>query len=175
MLRIPAIAALLAAALFAQAHAQDQARLRQTIVAAGPAVTLGDLFENAGEAAGRALAPAPPAGQSTSFSPRFVAAAAAAAGLDWSAPEGLEEIRVSRSGARTAAGGRRSEAPAALIRRGDAVSLVYAAPGLRLSTRGRALDDAALGQPVRIVNLQSNLTVDAVATGPGAASALPGR
>jgi hypothetical protein len=144
--------------------AQAQAVLRSDVVASGPAVTLGDFFEGAGDVAGRAVAPAPRPGQSTQFSSRFVAAAAAAAGLEWRPPADLSEITVRGAQARSTSG-------AATIRRGDAVTLVYVAPGLQLTARGRALNDAALGEAVRVVNLQSNVTVEAVATGPGAASA----
>jgi flagellar basal body P-ring formation protein FlgA len=161
---IGALAFALAALLSSPAHAQ--AVLRDDVVAAGPAVTLGDFFEGAGEVSGRAVAPAPRAGQTTTFSARFVAAAAAAAGLEWQAPGGLSEISV--RGVHASA---RDAGAAAAIRRGDAVTLVYVAPGLQLTARGRALNDAAVGQPVRVVNLQSNVTVEAVATGPGAVSA----
>ncbi len=159
-----ALAFALAALLSTPANAQTV--LRQDVVATGPAVTLGDFFEGAGEVSGRAVAPAPSAGQTTSFSARFVSAAAAAAGLDWQAPEGMTDIAV--RGVRALS---RGQAAQAAIRRGDAVTLVYIAPGLQLTARGRALNDAAVGEPVRIVNLQSNVTVEAVVTGPGAASA----
>jgi len=161
---IGALAFALAALLSSPAQAQTV--LRGDVVTAGPAVTLGDFFEGAGEVSGRAVAPAPRPGQSTTFSARFVAAAAAAAGLDWQAPEGVSEITV--RGVRASA---RDVSAQAAIRRGDTVTLVYVAPGLQLTARGRALNDAVVGEPVRVVNLQSNVTVEAVATGPGAASA----
>jgi flagella basal body P-ring formation protein FlgA len=164
--------AVLAAALFAivalasdPAHAQ--AVLRDNVTASGPAVTLGDFFQNAGDVAGRAVAPAPRPGQVTAFPARFVEAAAAAAGLSWRAPADLQEIRVTgqRASART------TSAAAPAIRRGDTITLVYIAPGMQLTARGRALNDAAVGEGVRVVNLQSDVTVEAVVTGPGAASA----
>lgn len=170
------VAALAAGLVFsAEAMAQESsARLRERIVAQGPAVTLGDLFENAGEAAGRAVAPSPGPGQTARFSARFVSAAAAAAGLDWTPPEGLDEIVVSRSGGRGTGAARVPGAgEEAAIRRGDMITLVYVAPGLQLTTRARALEDGAVGEAIRAVNLQSNVTVDAVVTGPGAASASP--
>jgi hypothetical protein len=171
------ITAIAAVALAGVAHAQEVARLRPTITTSGPAVTLGDIFENAGDAAGRAVAPAPPPGQAAPFSAQFVAAAAGAAGLSWSPPEGVNTIVVTRSGgtaARTAAApARRDAAGAAVVSRGDLVTLVYVAPGLQLTTRARALSSAGLGETVQLVNLQSNQTVEAVVTGPGAASVSP--
>jgi hypothetical protein len=147
------------------AHAQTV--LRDPVVASGPAVTLGDFFDGAGPMAGRAVAPAPRPGQTVSFPARFVAAAAAAAGLQWQAPADLTEISV--TGAR--ANQRATSSDETAVRRGDTIVLVYIAPGMQLTARGRALNDAAVGEAVRVVNLQSNVAVDAVATGPGAASA----
>ncbi|MBU6406694.1 MAG: flagellar basal body P-ring formation protein FlgA [Alphaproteobacteria bacterium] len=159
--------ALFAILALASNPAQAQAILRERVTASGPAVTLGDFFQNAGEVGGRAVAPAPRPGQVTAFPARFVEAAAAAAGLAWRAPADLQEILVigQRASARAT-----SAAPPA-IRRGDTITLVYIAPGLQLTARGRALNDAAIGEGVRVVNLQSEVTVEAVATGPGAASA----
>jgi flagella basal body P-ring formation protein FlgA len=57
------------------------------------------------------------------------------------------------------------------IRRGDIVTLVYSGEGLRVSARTRALHDAAIGGAIRLTNLQSNVTIDAIATGPARASA----
>ncbi|MGE3142983.1 MAG: flagella basal body P-ring formation protein FlgA, partial [Hyphomonadaceae bacterium] len=58
-----------------------------------------------------------------------------------------------------------------VIRRGDVIQLVNVAPGLQLTTRARTLGNAAIGDSVRLVNLQSNRTVEAIVTGPGAAAA----
>jgi flagella basal body P-ring formation protein FlgA len=71
-----------------------------------------------------------------------------------------------------AAGGGRTIADAA-IRRGESVNLVYQAPGMSLNMRARALEDGAIGQPIRLQNTSSNRTIDAVVTGPGAARANP--
>jgi flagella basal body P-ring formation protein FlgA len=92
----------------------------------------------------------------------------------------MDKITVTRSGATRAVARNESApraqnaayaAPTAVIHRGDVVTLVYVAPGLQLTTRARATADAALGAPVKLINLQSNRTVDAIATGPLAASA----
>jgi flagella basal body P-ring formation protein FlgA len=53
-----------------------------------------------------------------------------------------------------------------VVGRGSAVSMVLETPGLRVTARGRALEDGALGQAIRVVNVDSNRTVDAVVTGP---------
>jgi flagella basal body P-ring formation protein FlgA len=57
--------------------------------------------------------------------------------------------------------------PPRLVRRGDLVTLSYAAPGLTLTARGRAMNDAALGEPVTVLNEQSRRQVEGVADGPG--------
>ena len=60
------------------------------------------------------------------------------------------------------------EAPA-IITRGEIVSLVFTSGALTLAARARAMEDAAQGEVIRFVNLQSNRTVEAVAEGPGRA------
>jgi hypothetical protein len=151
--------------------------LRPRIEASGPAVTMGDVFVGApANIAGRAIAPAPPAGQMSSISMPVLAAAASAAGLDFTPPAGVNAVQVVRpGGARAtlpASGGGRSVADAA-VRRGETVTLEYAAPGLSLSMRARALEDGAVGDSVRFLNTSSNRTIEAVVTGPGAARANP--
>lgn len=149
--------------------------LRPRIEASGQAVTMGDVFEGApADIAGRAIAPAPAAGQVGALSIPVLAAAASAAGLEWTPPAGVNSVPVIRPGGMRAtlpptAGGR-TMADAA-IRRGEQVTLVYQVPGVALSMRARALEDAAIGQNVRLLNTSSNRTIDAVVTGPGAARA----
>lgn len=165
--------------LFAAAIAHaDPVTLRARAEANGPAITMGDVFEGVpAEIAGRAIAPSPPAGQMTSISMPVLQASASAAGLEFTPPAGVNAVRVIRpGGARAtlpAAGvGGRSVADAA-VRRGDMVTLIYAAPGMSLTIRARALEDAAVGQSVRLQNTSSNRTIDAIVTGPGAAEANP--
>lgn len=178
LLRSVAIAVVLLASGVAPANAQTPVSLRTSIEADGPAVTLGDFFENAGPAGARAVAPAPGAGRTATFSPRFLQAAARAAGLDWTPPEGMTAILVAGRGGTGATAPRFQSAStpttasgAIAVRRGETVTLVYVAPGLQLTTRARALGDASIGDSVRLVNLTSNRTVDAVVTGVGAAAA----
>ncbi|MGQ0532326.1 MAG: flagellar basal body P-ring formation chaperone FlgA [Caulobacteraceae bacterium] len=157
-------------------HAQT-VTLRPRIEANGPAITMGDVFEGApANVAGRALAPAPPPGQVASLSMPVLSAAASAAGLNFAAPGGVNSVQVVRpGGARAtlpAASGGRTLSDAA-IRRGETVRLVYQMPGMSLSIRARALEDGAVGQPIRLLNTSSNRTIDAVVTGPGSARANP--
>ncbi len=153
----------------------DTITLRPRIEASGAAVTMGDVFDGAPpEIAARAIAPAPGAGQVGSLSIPVLAAAASAAGLEWTPPAGLNSVPVVRPGGMRAtlpatAGGR-AMADAA-VRRGEQVTLVYQVPGVALSIRARALEDAAIGQNVRLLNITSNRTIDATVTGPGAARA----
>lgn len=50
--------------------------------------------------------------------------------------------------------------PAAVIGRNQVVPLIYSANGLRITTEGRALDRAAPGEFVRIMNISSRTTVN---------------
>lgn len=190
--RLAALAGLLLIAVAPGALAGTPVALRAAPIAAGPVVTLGDVFENAGAAAAEPLSPAPAPGQTAPLSARFVAAAAQAAGLDWTPPPGVDRIIVGRSGSMRASAARAltagsaplgvaampqqmADAGAAMpaIRRGEPVTVLVQAPGLRISLRGRAMGDARVGEAVRIQNLQSNRIVEAVATGPGAAETSP--
>jgi len=177
MLRWLCLAACLYA-LFGPAPAfADAVTLRSRIEASGPAVTMGDVFVGApAEVAGRAIAPSPPAGQMSSIPMPVLAAAASAAGLDFTPPDGVSAVHVVRpGGARAtlpASGGGRNSADAA-VRRGEMVTLQYAAPGISLTMRARALEDGAVGDSVRFLNTSSNRTIEAVVTGPGSARANP--
>lgn len=156
----------------------DTVTLRTRIEASGPAITMGDVFDGAGDASGRALAPAPPPGQVSTLNVSFLVAAAESAGLDWTPPSGVTQVRVVRPGGARATLGpsttsSRGDAGDVAIRRGETVTLLYAAPGLQISARARANEDGAVGQSIRLVNLTSNRTIDAVVTGPGAATASP--
>jgi len=176
MLRWFTFAACLFFLFSAAAHAQT-VTLRTRIEANGPAVTMGDVFQGApANVAARAIAPSPPAGQMSSISMPVLSAAASAAGLEFTPPPGVNAVQVVRpGGARAtlpASAGGRTIADAA-VRRGESVTLVYEAPGMSLSMRTRALEDAAIGQSVRLLNISSNRTIDAIVTAPGAARATP--
>lgn len=174
LLRAAAVAAALCIFGVGDALAQQAVTLRTTIESSGGAVTLGDFFADAGAASGRAVAPGVPAGQTRTFSPRFVAAAAKAAGLDWTPPANMTAILVAgRGGGAAAAQFQTTSSPAGdiAVRRGEIVTLTFTTPDMKITTRARATSDGGVGDPVRLVNLQSNRTIDAVVTGAGAATA----
>ena len=62
------------------------------------------------------------------------------------------------------------ETPA--IRRGEPVTLMFEAGGMRLSVRGRAMGDGVAGAMIKVLNPQSNKTLDAIVEGPGIARVL---
>ncbi len=47
-----------------------------------------------------------------------------------------------------------------LVHRNDAVLIVLEAPGMTLTAQGKALDDGGRGEMIRVVNIQSNRTID---------------
>lgn len=80
--------------------------------------------------------------------------------------DGMEATRTIRAGQPIAM---RDIRPVSVVRQGDPIQLVYQRGALRLVVSARALNDAAEGEPVRVQNLQSNRSMDAVAWGPGEA------
>ncbi|MFC0686537.1 flagellar basal body P-ring formation chaperone FlgA [Novosphingobium clariflavum] len=60
--------------------------------------------------------------------------------------------------------------PPRLVRRGEAVTISVASGTMRITSAGRALSDAAKGEPVRVLNLATSRTLDAVAEAPGQVS-----
>jgi flagellar basal body P-ring formation protein FlgA len=65
------------------------------------------------------------------------------------------------------------ETPA--VRRNEAVTLMFEAGGLRLSVRGRAMADGAVGSVIKVLNPQSNKTLDAMVESQGVARVLSSR
>jgi len=55
------------------------------------------------------------------------------------------------------------------VRRNEPVTLIYEAAGLKLSVRGKALGDAAIGANVKVLNPKSNKVLEAIVDGPGTA------
>lgn len=151
-------------------------------------VTLGDIFDGAGAASSVVVAER--VGPSVMLPAAQVQAAARAAGLDWSNPQGLRRVVVRRApqvaaqqvAAAPAAGEAPTGAPAAAVRpaygaaviaRGDTVQVAYQVGGVRLTVTGRAQRAAAIGQPLTVINSQSGRAIEAVAAGPGRAVAGP--
>ena len=60
-----------------------------------------------------------------------------------------------------------------VVRKGDAVTLVYRVPGVELTARGKAMANGGVGDSVPVLNVQSRTQVDAVVTGAGAVSVSP--
>lgn len=54
-----------------------------------------------------------------------------------------------------------------LVTKGSLVTMVVETPVMQLATQGRALSDGAMGETIRILNTQSNRTVDGVVIGGG--------
>jgi flagella basal body P-ring formation protein FlgA len=50
-----------------------------------------------------------------------------------------------------------------VVRRGEAVMIAVISGPLRITSAGRALSSAGVGEPVRVMNLSTNRTLDAVA------------
>lgn len=150
-------------------------------------VTLGDIFDGAGGAADVMVARR--VGPSVVMEAGQLQALARQAGLDWGNPNGLRRVAV-RQGAPEAAGAapavqaaaapasvravsRRPAARETVIKRNDMVRVTYEVGGVKLAVLGRAMRDAALGEPVAVTNTTSNRVIDAVAAGPGQAVAGP--
>ncbi|MFT3727326.1 MAG: flagella basal body P-ring formation protein FlgA [Terricaulis sp.] len=186
MLRALCLGACLTIAAVGAANA-DTVTLRSRVEASGPSITLGDLFVGAGSLSGRAIGPAPAAGQVTTLSMTMVSMAASAAGLDFTPPPGVTDVQVVHPAgpratlppnnaqvASTSTGFQSAPAAADIaVRRGEAVLLTYQVGGVSLSTRVQAMDNGAVGQSLRFTNPTSNRIIMATVTGPGAASASP--
>jgi flagellar basal body P-ring formation protein FlgA len=61
------------------------------------------------------------------------------------------------------------------VRRGEPIILMFEAGGMKLTVRGRAMGDGASGALIKVLNPQSNKTLDAVVEGPGVARVLASR
>lgn len=151
-------------------------------------VTLGDIFDGAGGAADIVVARR--VGPSVVMEAGQLQALARQAGLDWVNPNGLRRVAV-RQGVTEAPGAaaaiqtpaaapapvraasRRPAARETVIKRNDMVRVTYEVSGVKLAVLGRAMRDAAVGEPVAVTNTTSNRIIDAVAAGPGQAVAGP--
>jgi flagella basal body P-ring formation protein FlgA len=148
-------------------------------------VTLGDIFDNAGAAGDVVVAQR--VGPSVVLEAGQVQAQARQAGLNWNNPHGLRRIAVRQSSspvqpARAATASqppssqlRTASVPAGqqVIARNDMVRVTYQVGGVNLSVMGKAMRNAAVGEPVAVLNTNSNRMIDAVASGPGQAVAGP--
>ncbi|OGN50315.1 MAG: flagellar biosynthesis protein FlgA [Caulobacterales bacterium RIFOXYB1_FULL_67_16] len=145
-------------------------------------VTLGEIFDGAGSASGVVVAQR--VGPSVVLQAGELQAQARQAGLVWDNPTGLRRIAVRQGSATMSAATPNAPAVAAraalassggpVIARNDMVRVTYQIGGVNLSVMGKALRNAALGEPVAVLNTSSNRIIDAVASGPGQAVAGPG-
>jgi flagellar basal body P-ring formation protein FlgA len=145
-------------------------------------VTLGDIFDGAGAAANVVVAQR--VGPSVVLEAGQLQAQARQAGLHWDNPNGLRRIAVRQSSGpvqptRAATADQTPSRTAAVaagqqvIARNDMVRVTYQVGGVNLSVMGKAMRNAALGEPVAVLNTNSNRIIDAVASGPGQAVAGP--
>lgn len=152
-------------------------------------VTLGDIFDGAGAAAGVVVGQR--VGPSVVFEAGQLQGLARQSGLDWANPTGLRRVVVRSAASAPAASAeapvsavaltpaapaprlRQPTAAERVISRNDIVEVAYEAGGVRLTISGRAEGSAAPGQRIAIRNLQSGRIIDAVATAPGQAVAGP--
>lgn len=188
---IPAFAGMngLFVLLFGTAALAGPVTLKSHPVDSDGQVTFGDVFDGAGAASnvvvGRRIGP------SIVFEAGQLQGLARQSGLDWANPTGLRRVVVRQGDQAQVAS--TSVAPAGtavpaittalapvraayadrVISRNDMVEVAFESGGIRLTVTGRAQRNAAMGEPVAVLNMQSGRTIDAVATGPGRAIAGP--
>lgn len=145
-------------------------------------VTLGDIFDGATGAAAEVVV-GTRAGPSLIFDAGALQTQALRAGLRWENPAGLSRVVVRAGSAdvdaaaatvsttTSAAPAPRQRAAVAerAIARNDMVQVAFVSGGVKLTITGRALRNAAVGEAVPVLNLQSGRTIDAVAVAPGRA------
>tara|TARA_R110002051_G_scaffold47779_3_gene94297 strand:- start:374 stop:961 length:588 start_codon:yes stop_codon:yes gene_type:complete len=151
-------------------------------------VTFGDIFDGAG--ASSSIVVARRSGPSVVMEAGQLQSLARQSGLAWDNPRGLRRVVIRSAalspsaGAPAAAASASAPAPARpayqppvraerVIARNDIVQVVYIVGGVRLTISGRATANAAAGEPVSILNIDSGRTIDALAVGPGQAIAGP--
>jgi flagella basal body P-ring formation protein FlgA len=92
------MACLVIGAYSGAAQAQNQPVLREQIKVFNELVTLGDLFENAGDASSAPVFRAPELGTNGVVAAKRIAAAASQHGLEWLNPGGIGKVTVQRPG-----------------------------------------------------------------------------
>lgn len=58
-------------------------------------------------------------------------------------------------------------APPVVIKKGDLVAMLVSTPGMSLTAQGRALDEGAAGDTIRVMNSSSKRTIEGTVKGPG--------
>jgi len=183
---LAALTAAAAAVLAATPALSGPVTLKAQPVDSDGRVTFGDLFDGAGAAAEVQVATR--AGPSVVMEAGQLQALARQSGLEWANPQGLRRV-VIRSAAASPGAAPSAEVSAApvavraapmraaaaerVIARNDMVTVAYQVGGVTLSVMGRAQRNAAVGEPVVVLNTASGRMIDAVAIGPGQAMAGP--
>ena len=185
---LAALAAAAAAVLAATPALSGPVTLKAQPVDSDGRVTFGDLFDGAGAAADVQVATR--AGPSVVMEAGQLQALARQSGLDWANPQGLRRVVIRSAAASPGAAAPSAETAAApavataapsaraavserVIARNDMVTVAYQVGGVTLSVMGRAQRNAAVGEPVIVLNTASGRMIDAVAVGPGQAMAGP--
>lgn len=60
-----------------------------------------------------------------------------------------------------------------IVSKGSLVTMVLQTPKMQLTSKGRAMDDAAMGEVVRIMNTQSKTVVEATVVGTNTVQVMP--
>ena len=178
-----------AALLIATPALAGPVSLKTNPVDADGQVTFGDIFDGAGASASVVVARR--SGPSVVMEAGQLQSLARQSGLEWDNPRGLRRVVIrsaslspSASTPATATTGaaptpilppvyQPSQRAERVISRNDIVQVVYIVGGVRLSISGRATANAAAGEPVSILNVDSGRTIDALAVSPGQAIAGP--
>jgi len=62
-----------------------------------------------------------------------------------------------------------------IIKKGDAVAISFISGNLMITSQGRALENGAVGAPIRVMNIHSKRSIDTIVTGIGSVKVLPRR
>ncbi len=173
------------------AHAQTSPNplvLKSSVIDGDGRITLGDVFDNAGQASDVLLGYRQ--GPTAVLDAAIVQSIAARNGVSWDNARGLRRIIVA-AGPETGSGnapqlatisgpqspanwGQSALSGPIAVKRSEMVAVTWTQNGLSLTLSGPAQKDGAVGDVIQIQNPSSKKMIDAVITGPGAAVAGPG-
>jgi flagella basal body P-ring formation protein FlgA len=157
--------------------------LKSSVTDGDGRITLGDVFDNAGQASGVLLGYRK--GATAILDAAIVQSIAARNGVYWDNARGLRRIIVA-AGPETASGNTQqlatiddsqpssnwapqmTSAPLA-VKRSEMVAVTWTQNGLSLTLSGTAQKDGAVGDVIQVQNTASKKMIDAVITGPGRA------
>lgn len=146
------ILALAAAAAFVSAPALAVPTLKANVVVTGDIVTAGDMFEDAGAAAGQGLFRSPAPGTAGGVSLEAVRKAAALVGIDAFHADDVTEVRVARSGVQV------DQKMLTDLMRQDLLSRGILSDGMTVAVAFSAplgdIEAAATEHPVRLIDLR---------------------